>query len=47
MLPDGVPRGTRVVLVLRAGGPLYTAVDGGRVAFTFVDLAAPPERILA
>ncbi|MCL2453714.1 MAG: hypothetical protein FWD18_00180 [Micrococcales bacterium] len=39
VMPDGVPRGTRVALVLRAGGPLYQTVDGGRVSFTFVDLA--------
>lgn len=40
-LPDGLLAGARVTLVLRAGGPLYESVDGGRVQFRFVDLALP------
>ena len=35
----------RVALVLRSGGALYQAVDGGRIAFRFVDLAGSPEAI--
>ncbi len=46
-LPDGLRAGARVTLVLRAGGPLYESVDGGRVSFRFVDLAAEPDRIVA
>jgi putative adenylate-forming enzyme len=40
-LPDGLLAGARVTLVLRAGGPLYESVDGGRVQFRYVDLALP------
>ncbi len=35
----------RVALVLRSGGPLYQAVDGGRIAFHYVDLALDPDTI--
>ena len=35
----------RVALVLRSGGPLYQAVDGGRIAFRYVDLALDPDAI--
>lgn len=45
-LPDGLLAGARVTLVLRAGGPLYESVDGGRVSFRFVDLALDEERLL-
>jgi putative adenylate-forming enzyme len=45
-LPDGLRRGARVALVLRAGGPLYAAVDGP-VAFRFLDLYAPLEQLVA
>lgn len=45
-LPRGLLGGARVTLVLRAGGPLYESVDGGRVSFRFVDLAAEPGRML-
>lgn len=41
VLPDALTRGGRVALVLRAGGPLYESVGAGRVAFRFLDLAAP------
>ncbi|MFT4225998.1 F390 synthetase-related protein [Micropruina sp.] len=37
----------RVALVLRSGGPLYQAVDGGRIAFRYVDLALDPDVIAA
>lgn len=37
----------RVALVLRSGGPLYQAVDGGRISFRYVDLALPPDAIAA
>lgn len=40
-LSDGLLAGARVTLVLRAGGPLYESVDGGRVQFRYVDLALP------
>lgn len=40
-LPGGLRAGARVALVLRAGGPLYEAVGGGRVQFRFFDLARP------
>ena len=43
-LPAGLRGGARVALVLRAGGPLYAAVDGGRIRFRFVDLYAPTEQ---
>lgn len=43
-LPGGLRAGARVALVLRAGGPLYSAVGNGRVSFRFVDLYASPER---
>ena len=33
-----------MALVLRAGGPLYASVEGGRVSFRFVDLYAPREQ---
>lgn len=46
-LPRGLLAGARVTLVLRAGGPLYESVDGGRVSFSFVDLALPPDRLVA
>jgi putative adenylate-forming enzyme len=42
-LPGGLRAGARVALVLRAGGPLYESVGGGRVAFRFFDLARPPD----
>ncbi|WP_149203007.1 F390 synthetase-related protein [Actinotalea subterranea] len=42
-LPDGLVTGTRVALVLRAGGPLYESVGTRRVSFRFVDLALPVE----
>lgn len=45
-LPRGLLGGARVTLVLRAGGPLYESVDGGRVAFRFVDLALDHDRLL-
>ncbi len=45
-LPDGLRAGARVTLVLRAGGPLYETVDGGRVSFRFVDLALPIDELL-
>jgi len=45
-LPTGVRKGARVALVLRAGGPLYAAVDGP-VAFRFLDLYAPVDRLVA
>lgn len=45
-LPDGLLAGARVTLVLRAGGPLYESVDGGRVSFRFVDLALDEDRLL-
>lgn len=45
-LPRGLLGGARVTLVLRAGGPLYESVDGGRVSFRFVDLALPAEHLL-
>ncbi|MBK9159886.1 MAG: CoF synthetase [Micropruina sp.] len=45
-LPDGLRRGTRVALVLRAGGPLYAAVEGP-VAFRFLDLYAPLDQLTA
>lgn len=35
----------RVALVLRSGGPLYQAVDGGRISFRYVDLALDPDAI--
>lgn len=40
-LPGGLRAGARVALVLRAGGPLYESVGGGRVSFRFFDLARP------
>ena len=43
-LPDGLRAGARVALVLRAGGPLYAAVEKGSVRFRFVDLYASLER---
>ena len=43
-LPEGLSGGARVALVLRAGGPLYDAVGGGRVSFRFVDLYDALER---
>jgi len=46
-LPDGLLAGARITLVLRAGGPLYAAVTGGRISFRFVDLALPLDRLLA
>lgn len=46
-LPDGLLAGARVTLVLRAGGPLYESVDGGRVQFRFVDLALPVAELVA
>lgn len=46
-LPDGLRAGARITLVLRAGGPLYAAVTGGRISFSFVDLALPLERLLS
>ncbi|OJX96101.1 MAG: hypothetical protein BGO96_07420 [Micrococcales bacterium 73-15] len=46
-LPRGLLAGARVTLVLRAGGPLYESVDGGRVSFSFVDLALPPDLLVA
>ncbi|MFF1528702.1 F390 synthetase-related protein [Cellulomonas sp. NPDC058312] len=46
-LPDGLLAGARVTLVLRAGGPLYESVDGGRVQFRFVDLALPVDALVA
>lgn len=49
MLAKALPgrlRGSRVALVLRAGGPLYAAVDGP-VSFRFVDLYAPLESQIA
>ena len=46
-LPRGLLAGARVTLVLRAGGPLYESVDGGRVSFRFVDLALEPDRLVA
>ncbi len=45
-LPNGLRAGARVTLVLRAGGPLYETVDGGRVSFRFVDLALPVDELL-
>ena len=48
MLAKALPtlrKPARVALVLRSGGPLYRAVEGGRVAFEFVDLALPPDAI--
>lgn len=45
-LPGGLRGGQRVALVLRAGGPLYAAVDGP-VAFRFLDLYAPLEQQVA
>jgi putative adenylate-forming enzyme len=45
-LPGGLRGGARVALVLRAGGPLYAAVNGP-VAFRFVDLYAPLEHQVA
>ncbi|MDC7122465.1 hypothetical protein OMK64_13070 [Cellulomonas fimi] len=45
-LPEGLLAGARVTLVLRAGGPLYESVDGGRVSFRFVDLALDEGRLL-
>ncbi len=38
-------RPARVALVLRSGGPLYQAVDGGRIAFRYVDLALHPDAV--
>jgi putative adenylate-forming enzyme len=46
-LPDGLAGGARIALVLRAGGPLYDAVGGGRVSFRFIDLYEPLERQVA
>jgi|CXWL01.1.fsa_nt_gi putative adenylate-forming enzyme len=40
-LAGGLLGGARVALVLRAGGPLYESVGGGRVCFRFFDLARP------
>ncbi|MBT8226504.1 MAG: hypothetical protein HKP61_15250 [Dactylosporangium sp.] len=40
-LPDGLWAGARAALILRAGGPLYESVGGGRVAFRYFDLAVP------
>lgn len=37
----------RVALVLRSGGPLYEAVEGGRVTFRYLDLALEPDAIAA
>lgn len=45
-LPGGLRGGARVALVLRAGGPLYAAVDGP-VAFRFLDLYAPVDQLIA
>lgn len=42
-LPGGLRAGARVALVLRAGGPLYESVGGGRISFSFFDLAVPME----
>lgn len=45
-LPGGLRGGARVALVLRAGGPLYEAVDGP-VAFRFLDLYAQVDQLAA
>lgn len=45
-LPQGLARPERITLVLRAGGPLYETVDGGRISFRFVDLALPADRLV-
>jgi putative adenylate-forming enzyme len=45
-LPGGLRGGARLALVLRAGGPLYAAVEGP-VAFRFLDLYAPLEYQIA
>ncbi|MCW3156722.1 F390 synthetase-related protein [Micropruina sonneratiae] len=37
----------RVALVLRSGGPLYEAVEGGRVSFRYIDLALDPDAVAA
>lgn len=45
-LPEGLRQAERITLVLRAGGPLYESVDGGRISFRFVDLALPADRLV-
>lgn len=46
-LPDGLLSPARVAMVLRAGGPLYDSVQGGRIQFRYIDLSWPVERQLA
>lgn len=45
-LPEGLRAGARVALLLRAAGPLYESVGGGRVTFGYFDLARPLPRLL-
>jgi len=47
LLPEGLLARERIALLLRAGSNLYDTIQGARLAFRYVDLVQPLERLVA